>query len=498
MSKYSILIRTAEGDTRVVSGAGETLLELMRGAGADIHAPCGGNGTCRQCLATVSGRCRFADGTERECDSEEVLACQTWAAGDLTVTPRETGGARILTDTVDLPAGGEGLGLAVDIGTTTVAAYLYDLRTGKCLGERGAMNAQRAWGGDVISRIRHASTPEGLNALCSAIRGQIRAMAESLCPDLSAIRYVSIAANTVMEHLFAGLSPESIGVAPFAPLSLFGTETAAADYMDCFAPDCRLYLCPAVAGYVGGDITAGLLSSGASERETLVLFIDVGTNGEMGLGNREEFLTCATAAGPAFEGAEIECGSPAQNGAINSVASDLSFCTLGEGEPRSICGSGLIDAVAALLRNEIIDETGRMEDERYSFSEHVWLSGRDVRQLQLAKAAIRAGIETLLEQSGKNYDDVSEVLIAGGFGAYLRVDSACAIGLLPPALRNRTRHVGYSAGRGAALALTAEGRRALEALHNRCRYSELSGSALFNDKYIEAMMFDEWEDMDDV
>lgn len=472
-----------------------TLLESLRDAGIAVQAPCGGNGTCNQCSVVCTGLFCDAGGQTREYRGEKALSCRLRPAGDGEVAVPLSAGDRVLADAIDIPGEGTGLGLAVDIGTTTVAAYLYDLATGRCLGAAGEMNAQRSWGGDVISRIQHARTPEGLAALRDAVRSQIRELARRLSPDTAKITYVSIAGNTVMEHLFAGLSPESIGVAPFAPLSLFGREEAASGYFDCFAPDCRLYLCPAVAGYVGGDITAGLLSSGASSSDGLTLFIDVGTNGEMALGNRDGFLSCATAAGPAFEGAEIACGSPARDGAISAVETDLKCTVLGGGAAKSLCGSGLIDAVAALLYNEIIDETGRMDAEKYTLSGEVYLSGKDVRQLQLAKAAVRAGIETLLERSGKEYGDITQVLLAGGFGAFLRLQSACAIGMLPPALLDRVRSVGNSAGKGAALALTEQGRRALAELTAKCGYEELSSSPLFNDNYIEAMLFDEWEEV---
>ena len=480
--------------TSITADDSKTILEHLRLDGSSIHAPCGGNGTCNQCRVRVSGAVKGFDGEVRLCEDEEILACRYYLAGDIRVSVCVGKGAKVLTESFDIAPGGEGLGFAVDIGTTTVAAYLYDLSSGKCIGKSGEMNAQRAFGSDVISRIQCASNQEGLDALCRVIRKQLATVAAQMCDDVSKIKYVSIAANTVMEHLFVGLSPESIGVAPFTPLSLFGEECAANEHLEGFAPDCRLYLCPAVAGYVGGDITAGLLSSGASGSEETVLFIDIGTNGEMALGDKNGFICCATAAGPAFEGAEIDCGSPAQDGAINTVAPDLSFTVLGDTAPKSICGSGLIDAVAALLHNEEIDEGGYLEDDYY-FSDEVYLSGKDVRCLQLAKAAVRAGVETLLQRSGKSYDDISEVLIAGGFGAYMSIKSACAIGLLPPALMERTRHVGNSAGRGAALCLSEEGRNALAQLSKICSYEELSSSALFNDNYIEAMMFDEYEEV---
>jgi len=478
--------------TGITAPDDKTILESLRVNGSSVHAPCGGNGTCSQCKVNVTGAVRGFDGEIHVCNNDELLACRFYPAGDINVSVHVGKGAKVLTESFDIAPCGEGYGLAVDIGTTTVAAYLYDLASGKCINRCGEMNAQRAFGSDVISRIQYASNKEGLEALCRVIRKQLVDVAKQMCDDISKIKYVSIAANTVMEHLFAYLSPETIGVAPFTPLSLFGDECSAAEMLEGFSADCKLYLCTAVAGYVGGDITAGILSSGIGDSEETVLFIDIGTNGEMALGNKDGFICCATAAGPAFEGAEIECGSPAQDGAINTVNIDLSYTVLGDCNAKSICGSGLIDAVAALLYNEEIDEGGCLDEDHY-FNDNVFLSGKDVRCLQLAKAAVRAGIETLLERSGKTYDDISEVLIAGGFGAYMSIKSACAIGLLPPALMERTRHVGNSAGRGAAMCLSAEGREFLAEIAKRCSYEELSSSALFNDNYIEAMMFDEYE-----
>lgn len=496
MNEFKITLSSGQEQTYINASGSKTILEAVRGSGEHIDAPCGGNGTCRQCSITVSGLCRDRSGKVRLYDNEEVLSCCLYPAGDLIVSSEAAVNSKVLTDETDIPSGGEGLGLAVDIGTTTVAAYLYDLKSGKCIAKKGEMNRQRAYGSDVISRIRHASNETGLAELRDLIRKQLSDMAAAMCPDTQKIRYVSIAANTVMEHLLAGLSPEGIGVAPFTPMSLFGNEYDAAEFIPGLASDAKIYLCPAVAGYVGGDITAGLLSTGVYKGEKSILFIDIGTNGEMALGNRDAFLCCATAAGPAFEGAETECGSPARDGAIDTVYPDLSFHVIGDTESESICGSGIIDAIAALLCNEIVDETGRMEDaERYNFSDKVYISAKDIRKIQLAKAAIRAGIETLLSRSGKSYKDIESVLIAGGFGAYMKIPSACAIGLLPPQLMDKTLHVGNSAGKGAALALTPEGRVLLREISEKCSYEELSSSALFNGKYVDAMMFDEWEEV---
>ena len=496
MSYKITIIENGKERVRETEG-NETLLAVLQNAGSTIHAPCGGNGTCRRCTVNVSGDCRAFDGTVTHYEDGAVLSCRVYPESDLRVTIEQASGGRVLANARDIDGSGKGYGLAFDIGTTTIAGYLYDLEKGKCLETIGEMNMQRSYGADVVSRIRYCSEPDGQKNLTALVRKQILKLSGQLCAKqklkLDAIRYISIAGNTVMEHIFAGLSPVSIGVAPYKPQSLFGKEYSAGEFFSAFSANCKVYICPAIAGYVGGDITAGLVSSGACDSQKTLLFIDVGTNGEMALGNADGFVCCATAAGPAFEGAEMECGSSAQDGAINTVNTDLSFTVLGDGEAKSICGSGLLDAVGALLYNEILDDTGRMDGERYNFTDKVWISAADVRKLQLAKAAIRAGIETLLYVSGTSYGEISDVLIAGGFGAYLRKESSCAIGMLPPAFLEKTIHIGNSAGMGAALALTEQGRKRLNEVAKKCRYEELSASQLFNNTYIDAMMFDDWE-----
>lgn len=472
-----------------------TLLDALRGAGAELHAPCGGNGSCRRCTVRVTGPLRDLSGALREYRGETVLACRVRPAGAVSVTLPEMADERVQLDALTLSAGGEGLGLAADLGTTTVAVYLYDLASGRCIARCGSRNAQCVYGGDVISRIRFAETPEGLETLTRAIRTQLSAMAVSLCPDLSRLRSAAVAGNTVMTHLLAGLSPEGIGKAPFTPLSLFGDTRPASEMLPGAPADCPLYLCPAVSGYVGGDITAGLAASGAAESAETVLFLDIGTNGEMALGNRDGFLCCAAAAGPAFEGAEISCGSRACEGAICAVDDALAVRTIGGASAVSLCGSGLIDAAAALLKNGLLDETGRLSGERYDLTDAVYVTAQDLRRLQLAKAAVRAGIETLLARSGTRSEDVSALLLAGGFGASINPRSAAAIGLLPPALRDKTRLVGNSAGLGAALCLTERGRGLVRRAAERCRYLELSGARDFDERFVDAMFFDEWEEV---
>lgn len=498
----------------------QSLLSTLRDAGySSINAPCGGNGTCKQCGVTVTGEVLPVDGSgQRTVSSERILACRHRPASDLFVIVPDTEKISVVTSGAgDIAPQGEGLGVAVDIGTTTVALYLYDLATGKRLAVESDRNAQRPFGADVLSRIVFSSVGDGLTKLSAAIRNQLDRAIDAACRAArrkrAEIRFVSIAGNTVMEHIFVEYSPVGIGVAPFTPVSLFGDLRPADGFFKGLAEGAQLYMCPALAGYVGGDITAGLLSSGAWQESEPCLFIDIGTNGEMGVGDKNGFTCCATAAGPAFEGAEIECGMDGSKGAINTAAyenGEVVYTVIGDVEAAGICGSGLIDALVTMLRCGAVEESGRMvppeeapeniahrirrgEDGglRFYFSDKVYVSAMDVRQLQLAKAAIRGGIETLLALRGKGHGDISSVLIAGGFGAYMDVKSACAIGLLPPTFVEKTKHVGNSAGAGAALALGEESRQELSRLTERCEYLELSSSALFMEKYIDYMVFDE-------
>ena len=487
-----------------------SILEALADGGCTgIDAPCGGKGRCRKCAVAVTGLVRSLEtGETFLAERERLLACRFAPAADLTVElASET--IRVIADGPAIAAGGEGLGAAVDIGTTTVAILLYDLSSGKLLASAGERNAQRGFGADVISRI--TACGEGkLPALRDAIRKQTREITARLCRDVgrdvAELCRASVAGNTVMEHLFAGIDPTGIGVAPFTPASLFGNHMAQSGLA------AQTYLCPCVSGYVGGDITAGLLASGGDSAEGLWLYMDIGTNGEMALGDRNGYLACATAAGPAFEGAEIACGMDGSPGAIDRVWAengDVKIHVIGEAPPAGLCGSGLVDAVAALLELGVIDETGRMADAeelspilapRVFFLENgttafriagdVFLAAHDVRQVQLAKAAIRAGAETLLKRAGRTAEDIAELVIAGGFGSFLDKDSALRIGMLPRVNAGRIRHVGNAASSGAALALTAEGEARLAAFAGKVSYLELSTEREFMDQYIECMMFD--------
>lgn len=517
---------TQYGESRKIEAPNTaSVLSVLQGEDfRGIVAPCGGNGTCRQCRVYGTGRFKsIGQPTEiREFNNEELLSCRWVADGDCTIEiPDGEKLKKADTAEADIPPCGEGLGVAVDIGTTTVATYLFELSSGKRIAVESSRNEQRAFGADVISRIQYCGADDGLARLCKVIREQLSRAIDAVCRgagrERREISRVSIAGNTVMEHILENLDPTGIGVAPFTPLSLFGDSRPAGELFDGLSENAQLYLCPALAGYVGGDITAGLLSSGAWRSEKTCLFIDIGTNGEMGIGDKNGYTCCATAAGPAFEGAEIECGMSGTAGAISKVGyenGEVTIEVIGGARPTGVCGSGLVDAITLMLRCGAVTETGRLlppeeldaevaprikaapdGTKRFYLAEEVYISATDIRQIQLAKAAIRAGIETLLETRGLKYGDVEEVLIAGGFGSFMDVKSACAIGLLPPALLGKTRHVGNSAGAGAALALDLSQRELLSKLTAKCDYLELSSSQLFMEKYIEMMVFDEAEEV---
>ena len=488
------------GVTRTLSvPADETLLSALRRAGYSIPAACGGKGRCGKCRVPVNGVTR--------------LACRVYPADGDTVTLPESAGGAILTRTLPMPAcqpGRTGCAAAVDLGTTTVVARLYDLASGAELATESGWNAQAPYGADVISRIQYTlEQPDGLQELSQRSREQVWALIERALVrcgrDTDTLRDITLVGNTVMQHLFAGYSVRGIAAAPFQPETLF--EDGAGELLS----GIPVQFAPCVAGYVGGDITAGLLADGLFVQPELRLFLDIGTNGEMALGNENGALCCAVASGPAFEGAGISCGMPGITGAVSHVSYDRGFlCDIvGGGEAKGICGSGLVDLVAVLLERGVIDESGRLlppqdapEDMRryltedgqgngvFHLTKAVSLTARDVRNLQLAKAAVAGGIRVLLEQRGVTADDIASVELAGGFGNYLSPENVVRIGMLPRACLSKIRPLGNAALAGASmLALDGENWRKLAEIPEKCRYLELSGRDDFSRAFTDSLTF---------
>ena len=488
MSTLTILENGKSADLSFANG--ENLLSFLRTHGYFVDAPCGGNGTC--------GKCRVLMRVGKT--EQTVLACQTVLTQDCIATLPHRSSDLSWNDsagTLHFVPGRTGLGAAIDLGTTTVAVKLYDLADGAHLGTETAWNVQKAFGADVIARIGCCiERADGLALLGDAIRGQIHELLQTLCRKsgrfFGEITEIFLAGNTVMQHIFADLSPASIASAPFTPLSLFDSGTP---YVFDGIP---VYLSPCVAGYVGGDITTGLLSTKLHERKGKSLFIDVGTNGEMALGGRDGFVCCAVASGPAFEGAGIECGMSASFGAIHRVeltCDGLTYEVLGGGEAEGICGSGLLDLVACLLDLGYLDESGCLAEDEcgeavFRLSEKVYITQKDVRQLQLAKAAVAAGIQRLMRSERVTFGDIDALYLAGGFGNRLRPESAVRIGMLPREIE--IVPCGNSALSGAETALLdPAARNTLREIKANCRYLELSSDAAFNDLFIEEMSFPE-------
>lgn len=487
---------------------GHTLLELLQGQkGVSFSAPCGGQGKCGKCTVRLG-------------DGRTVLACQTLAEDGMTVIVPEEQGQQVMlqgsSGKVTPDADLEGYGIACDIGTTTVVCHLLELKQGRRLATAGEANRQQAFGADVISRIR-ASEEGHLEELANLIRGQLSDMIRDVCkqagigPDQ--IRSMTVAANTTMCHLLTGLDPSGIGRAPFVPKSYFGTEVPSKVLNLPF--DGPVYIAPAVSGYVGGDITSDLVAVEIQRKQKPVLLIDVGTNGEMVLGCGDKLLCCSTAAGPAFEGAQIRFGMTAKTGAIHAVEyrdGRVVCSVLGGGEAVGICGSGLIDAIAVMLDLGALDETGRIldpeedddipeaaqpwlfldenEDPAFRLTDQVWVTQSDVRKVQLGKGAIAAGEQVLINTYGVGYDEIGALYLAGGFGSYIRPASAARIGMIPQELLPVTAAAGNTAAEGACMALLSRQVRAkLSQLHHQMQYIELSGKEEFNQAYMEAMLF---------
>jgi len=423
---------------------------------------------------------------------------------------------------------GRRFGIAFDLGTTTVVATLLDLSSGTPAAVESALNSQQPFGADVITRISATMMdPGALDKLRNLAQETLAELARAVCARGGVAPHevyeVAVAGNATMTHLVLGIDPEPLGMAPFILSARLFPEVLAGDLglAGAVHPRSRAVVFPSFGAYVGGDITAGLLASGMDRDARVRLFVDIGTNCEIVLGNREWLLATAAPAGPAFEGAAIRCGMRAADGAIEVVTmtpGELSLKVIGDAEPQGLCGSGLVDAVTGLVRVGLLDSSGRfvaaasaeavapgLADRLTSIGKErvfvlhwrgpdpaasIYLSQRDVRELQFAKAAIATGWQILLEEAGLTAADVRQVLLAGSFGSYLSPASAIRIGLVPRVPVPRVVPAGNVAGEGAKMALLSLRERAGGlALLEEVRYVELSDRAGFNDRFVEQLPF---------
>ncbi len=409
-------------------------------------------------------------------------------------------------------------GIAIDIGTTSNVVYLLDLQTGRVVGQAADYNAQLARGEDIISRIIYASKDNGLAELQALVVGTLNRLIERVCRrqrvDPMEIVKVTVAGNTTMLHLFAGLPPAWIRLTPYIPAANQIPAFTASQVGLNVHPQATVDCLPGVASYVGADITAGAVSSGLATTDKLTLFVDVGTNGEMVLGNRDWLVACACSAGPAFEGAGVEHGMRATEGAIeevwiHSATFEPTVRVIGGGKPHGLCGSGLIALLAELFVTGVIDKAGNLRHdlgtprvrrgahgdeyvvawaEETATGRDIVLTRVDIDNLMRAKAAIYAGFSVLAQSVGIALADVEQVLIGGAFGQYLNVEKAVQIGLLPDMPWERFQFLGNTSVRGAAMALLSQVvRRQMAEVARKMTYLELSMDNRFHEEFMSAM-----------
>jgi uncharacterized 2Fe-2S/4Fe-4S cluster protein (DUF4445 family) len=537
MSEENFEIKFHPSGITVSANRGETLAEIALRSGVAIRRSCWGSGVCGKCrVAAIDGE-KFLEPVtsteERLLTAEAVrsgirLSCcaKITASGAAEVLDiPENSGQKILDGVAGGPitrwtAARRGYAAGVDIGTTTVVCCLLDLEGRSIAGIKSFVNPQTVYGDDVISRISYSISDDG--ALSSLQDILVRKMNE-VFGELAAERGIArediieviIAGNTVMEHLFMGISPRAIAYSPFVPEFLEHPPVRASDAGLSINSEAVVKLAPNVAGYVGGDIVSGVAATNMHASEDIKLLIDIGTNNEIVLGCRDGFLCCAAAAGPALEGAGIRHGMRAGSGAIEKIwfDGDVRCSVIGGGSPIGICGSGIIDAVALLLKLGIITESGKFKKDgktasspcvsridrgedgflRFILTDEdnpVYMTQKDVRAAQLAIGAIKVGIDVLLEKAGLGLDEVAEVLLAGAFGNYINIESAVAVGLLPDVPRNKIRGVRNASGLGACMSAAAtDFYDSLSLVAQKMEYVELSSLPDFQNKFLAALSF---------
>jgi len=529
MKHFRVVFQPDEKEVSIHQGA--TLLEAASQAGIVLTTSCGGKGTCGKCRVQLAP------------SGQDVHACQHLIQQDLAVTVPavsrfyrhkilEHGIAKAGTVQASIAekyrrggCTGHILGLAIDVGTTTVVLKLLDLAQGACLATEAMLNPQTRYGDDVISRIHYGRSETGLAEMQRTIIDAINGLTGRLCRrvgvEADSIYEACVVGNTTMNHILLRFPVTQLGQAPYRAHSVEAHDVPPVLLGLHMNPGGNVHLVENIAGFVGADTTAVALAVDMDRVTEATLAVDIGTNGELVLGVRERLYAASCAAGPALEGARIRQGSRAAEGAIEAVVidddGDIALDVIGGTPPQSICGSGLIDAVAVLLKLGFVDATGRLSSGQYAkdgsheavtarilevdgqgafclaWDEHtkrpaVVLTQKDIREFQLAKGAIAAGIQLLLRKSGVLPHDLGRVLLAGAFGNYIRPSSAVAVGLLPDVPLDRIQFVGNAAASGAEMMLLSEECRQRSAeLAARIEYTEVAHEPQFSEVFAEAM-----------
>lgn len=522
-SAIAVTVVTSEEEKILECRTGETLLEAMIRGGIYISAVCGGNGTCGKCkirllegvLAVTPADDKYfkteklAEGWRLACKAQPADSCKVLVMQkketDFEVLSGFTANPQNREDTAN-----EDYSIAIDIGTTTLALTLVGNKGKQLIDTYTAVNQQRTYGADVISRMQASMNGKAVElrrCIQKDLLTGIKLFIKRNRLNRKDIKEIVIAGNTTMGHLLMGYDCSGLGIYPFQPVDISLLRRSFQEvFEDSDGMDCRITLLPGISTYVGADIASGLYFCGFHKSDKINLLVDLGTNGEMGIGGRDRILTTSTAAGPAFEGGNITWGTGSIQGAVCNVDiidKQVNIRTIGDKEPIGICGTGVIETAAELVKEKIIDETGLMSEDYFDdgfplaktlAGDDIVFTQKDVRELQLAKSAIRAGVETLLLRYGVNYGQINKVYLAGGFGFKMDQDKAIAIGMLPEEFRGRIEAVGNSSLGGAVKYITETDSEAfLLKIVTAASEINLANDIAFNDFYMKYMFFGDEE-----
>ncbi len=446
---------------------GETLSQVLMRYGKAVEHPCGGRGVCGKCTVTVNGR--------------EELSCRYKVKSDIEVVTAEKGEIISPTGAVESKTDSDKLCFVLDIGTTTLALALVATDEKKIIKTVTATNPQRAYGADVISRIEYCRK-NSAEVLQKVLVEAINNMSAEF--DVCKVDMLYASGNTTMLHLLLGEDCSKMGVAPYTPAFL-EAKCVDAHSLGIKKAD-RIETIPCIAAFMGADITAGLNFIGTPRDEKYSLLVDLGTNAEIVLLSKNGSVSTSAAAGPCFEGANISCGMSAVEGAISGFKNG-EVKTIGNKSPVGICGTGLIEIVAYLLENDIVDKTGYMECERFEVAENIFITQEDIRQYQLAKSAVFSAIMALVKYNNITLDSIEQVYLSGGFSAMADIKAAVRTGLLPEELEKKCVCINNSSLLG-TVKYACE-KNDLENLAKKTKYIDLSADAFFSDMFIENMMF---------
>lgn len=514
LQKKSLKVFDGTTTKEYVYEVGISLLESLKRHKIYVPAMCNGNGTCGKCSV------RFMDGvteitaadeqvfTESELQRGMRLSCRSFPSKDCLVEVLASEqDIEVLSDykvqedalyISDVTRVG-GCAVAIDIGTTTIAMQCIEKST-KCVVDTNVgINMQRAYGGDVISRIK-ASNDGNKDVLQESIHQDLSKGIEKFLDKGYEIEDIYISGNTTMIHLFMAYSCEKLGVFPFIPETVEAIQTTMVLKEKLVLP---VHIMPGISAFVGADIVAGMLACDMDQSDKVSVLIDLGTNGEMAIGNKKRMIVTSTAAGPAFEGGNISRGCASIGGAIHAIALEgrnvAKLETIYEKEPIGICGTGVVDITSELLRVELIDETGRLDDDYFddgfvlykSKEDSIVFTQKDIREIQLAKSAIRAGLEVLILEFGVTYEDIDKVYLAGGFGCKMDIKKGVFLGMFPEELEDKMEAIGNSALEGCILyAMDENARNRADAIEKTAKEVNLSETKQFNDLYMEYMFFE--------